>query len=242
VKGMVGRAARSIAHGTALDSPVMGSLFLIRHATTASSVSGRNLGGRSDAPLAPEGELLARDLGRALAAELAALPVDEMRAVSSSALRCRQTLELALTLLPGPPAPEVDRSLLEIDYGTWEGLTAEECRARDPELRAAWEADPYGTRCPEGESGADVASRAFPALDALTAWAAGGRSRCALVVSHNHPLRLRVAATLGLPLAEYRRAITADPGCYSMITVGGDRPVLRRLNAAPPASPAPRAN
>lgn len=231
----MGQAARSIAHGTALDSAVMGSLFLIRHATTESSASGRNLGGRSDAPLAAAGESLARDLGRALADELAALPVAELRAVSSGALRCRQTLELALGELSIVAAPEIDRSLLEIDYGSWEGLTAVECEARDPELRAAWEADPYHTRCPAGESGSDVAARAFPALDAITAWLGERPSRCVLVVSHNHPIRLRIAATLGIPFPDYRRVITADPAGYSIITTGADRPIVRRLNAAPPA-------
>jgi ribonuclease H / adenosylcobalamin/alpha-ribazole phosphatase len=214
----------------------MGSLFLIRHATTASSASGRNLGGRSDSPLAPAGATLARDLGRALAVELAALGVDEVRAISSSALRCRQTLELALEEVPMSPTVEADPSLLEIDYGAWEGLTAAECMDRDPELRAAWEADPYHTSCPGGESGSEVAGRAFPALDRITAWVGERGPRCALVVSHNHPTRLRITATLGLPLADYRRAVTATPGCYSIITTGADRTVVRRINVAPPTA------
>ncbi|HEV8053304.1 MAG TPA: phosphoglycerate mutase family protein, partial [Candidatus Limnocylindrales bacterium] len=69
----------------------MGSLILVRHATTAASAAGRNLGKRSDLPLSDAGVVLAEDLGRTLAAELAELPHDEMRFVSSPALRCRQT-------------------------------------------------------------------------------------------------------------------------------------------------------
>ena len=71
----------------------MGSLILVRHATTAASASGRNLGQRGDPPLADAGLALAARLGETLAAELAELPHDELRVVSSPALRCRQTAD-----------------------------------------------------------------------------------------------------------------------------------------------------
>lgn len=213
----------------------MGSLVLVRHATTDASRQGRNLGGASDPPLAPDGERLATAVGRALALEFAALPQGAWRAVTSSALRCRQTLDMVLAAMPAEAAIEVEPALREVDYGSWEGLTAEECAARDPELRTAWEADPYGTRCPDGEAGADVAARAFPLLDALSDWLAEDRARNALVVTHNHVIRLRLASILGLDRRDYRRALRADPGSYSIVTVGGARPIVRRINALPPA-------
>jgi broad specificity phosphatase PhoE len=49
----------------------MGSLILVRHATTAASASGRNLGQRGDPPLADAGLVLAASLGETLTAELA---------------------------------------------------------------------------------------------------------------------------------------------------------------------------
>ncbi|HEX2221985.1 MAG TPA: histidine phosphatase family protein, partial [Candidatus Limnocylindria bacterium] len=132
----------------------MGSLFVVRHATTAASESGRNLGQGSDPPLTPDGVRLAQRIGQAIAQELSELPHDSLRVVSSPALRCRQTADALTTALPRERPPlESDPALLEIDYGAWEGLTAAECRERDPELRAAWEADPFATRCPGGESG-----------------------------------------------------------------------------------------
>lgn len=214
----------------------MGSLFLIRHATTEASASGRNLGQASDPPLAPAGEELAARLGRAIVGELRALAHDELRLVTSTARRCRETLDSAAAQLPDRvPAPVAEGALLEIDYGAWDGLTADECAARDPELRAAWERNPYDTRCPGGESGADVATRAFPVLTEVEAWLAGSRSRCALVVSHHHVIRLRVAAVLGLRMSDYRRRVSADPGGYAIITFGGQRPAVRRINAQPPA-------
>jgi broad specificity phosphatase PhoE len=210
----------------------MGSLFLVRHATTAASESGRNLGRRSDPALAHAGVRLATRLGATLVAELAELPHDELRLISSPALRCRQTAGAIGRPLGVPAnAAEIAPGLMEIDYGAWDGLTADECRARDPELRAAWEADPYATRCPDGESGADVASRSLAALSPVEAWLAADRARCAIVVAHNHVLRLRLCDLLGWPMQQYRERLAADPGSYSLVTFGGGAPVVRRVNA-----------
>jgi probable phosphoglycerate mutase len=212
----------------------MGSLILVRHATTAASESGRNLGQRSDPPLAPAGQVLAARLGATLAAELDELPHDELRVLSSPALRCRQTsAALAGALNVAPDAIEAAAGLLEIDYGAWDGLTADECRARDPQRRAAWESDPYATRCPDGESGHDVARRAFAVLAPIEAWLAEDRARCAVVVAHNHVNRLRVCALMGWPMREYRDRLSQDPGGYNLVTFGTDGPVVRRVNAAP---------
>jgi broad specificity phosphatase PhoE len=210
----------------------MGSLILVRHATTAASASGRNLGQRSDPPLADAGLELASRLGATLAAELAELPHDELRLASSPARRCHQTAAaIGEALDTTSEALEIVPGLMEIDYGAWEGLTADECRERNPELRAAWEADPYETRCPDGESGADVARRAFAALAPIEAWLAADRARCAVAVAHNHVIRLRLCALLGWPLREYRRRLSADPGSYSLVTFGAGAPVVRRVNA-----------
>ncbi len=210
----------------------MGSLILVRHATTAASAAGRNLGKRSDLPLSDAGVVLAEDLGRTLAAELAELPHDEMRFVSSPALRCRQTaaaIAAALGLADDPV--EIEPGLIEMDYGSWDGLSAEECRQRDPVLRATWEADPYTTRCPDGESGQDVARRALPALAPVEGWLAADRARCAIAVAHNHVNRVRLCDLLGWPMRDYRRRLSQDPGGYSLITFGIGTPVVRRLNA-----------
>ena len=212
----------------------MGSLILVRHATTAASAAGRNLGRSDDPPLAAEGLALAGRLAETLAAELAELPHDELRILSSPARRCRQTTSPITAMLGmAEDVVEVAEGLIEIDYGEWDGLTADECRARDPDRRAAWEADPYGTRCPGGESGADVALRAFAILEPLEAWLAEDRARCAIVVAHNHVNRLRLCALFGWPMRAYRDRLAQDPAGYSLIGLGSDAPVIRRVNAAP---------
>jgi probable phosphoglycerate mutase len=212
----------------------MGSLILVRHSITAASGAGRNLGQRADPPLAEAGVALAVRLASTLATELAELPHDEIRLLSSPARRCRQTAAaIAAGLGLATQSIEDHPGLMEIDYGAWDGLTADECRARDPELRAAWEADPYATSCPEGESGRAVATRAAAVLDPLETWLAEDRARCAVVVAHNHVNRLRLCALFGWPMREYRDRLSQDPAGYSLIGLGGDAPVIRRVNAAP---------
>ncbi len=211
----------------------MGNLVLVRHASTDASQEGRNLGQGSDPPLSERGLQLADELGRALASELSALPATELRLVTSPALRCRQTAEVITRHIGSAPEVETERGLLEINYGSWEGLTAAECSARDPERRAAWEADPFATSAPKGESGADVAARAFPILESIEAWLAAGRSHAAVIVAHNHVNRLRLAALMGWRMADYRRRLGQEPGCYSIVAFGGGLPLMRRVNAVP---------
>ncbi len=210
----------------------MGSLFLIRHSITAASASGRNLGAGDDPPLASEGTAVAGALAATLLAELAELAHDDLRLVSSPARRCRETIApVAAALGVADDGIEIEPGLREIDYGAWDGLTAEECLQRDPELRRAWIADPYHTRCPEGESGEDVASRAFPVFHEIEAWLAAGGPRCSIVVAHNHVNRLRLTALLAWPMRDYRRRIAQDPAGYSIVTFGAGLPGVRRINA-----------
>jgi broad specificity phosphatase PhoE len=211
----------------------MGTLILARHSITDASAVGRNLGQRSDPPLATDGVVLAARLGETLRAELDELPHDDLRLLSSPAQRCRQTAEVVAGAVGVTLEIEVHAGLLELDYGAWDGLTADECRARSPERRAAWETDPFATRCPEGESGQDVLQRVSAVLDPVEAWLAADRARCAIVIAHNHVNRLRLCALFGWPMREYRDRLSQDPAGYSIVGLVGDTPVVRRVNAAP---------
>jgi broad specificity phosphatase PhoE len=213
----------------------MGSLFLVRHATTDASMAGVNLGQRNDAPLTDGGRRLAGRTGAAIRAEIASLASDEMRMLSSPARRCRETAaEIGAAVGVGASEIATDAGLWEIDYGAWEGLSAEECERRDPDRRRSWETDPYDTAAPGGESGAAVASRAFAALSPLEEWLRAGRGRCAVVVTHNHVVRLRLTALLGMPMPDYRRRVQADPAAYALVTFSDDGPTVRRVNVLPP--------
>jgi broad specificity phosphatase PhoE len=211
----------------------VGTLILARHSITEASAAGRNLGRRTDPPLTAAGEALAERLAATLREELNELPHDELRLLSSPAQRCRQTASAVAAGLGVAGPAEVHDGLIEIDYGAWDGLTADECRARDPERRAAWEADPFATRCPDGESGEDVMRRASAILDPIEVWLAADRARCAIVIAHNHVNRVRLCALFGWPMREYRDRLSQDPAGYSVVGLGERAPVIRRVNAAP---------
>jgi broad specificity phosphatase PhoE len=134
------------------------NLLLTRHGTTT---VGDNvmLGGQLDVPLSDQG----RREAEALAARLSGVRID--RIISSPMARA---LETAQVIARGRPV-EVDDRLRELDYGLWEGLDYAEIDARDPELRARWEADPASTCSPGGECGNDVAERARSFLASLLA-------------------------------------------------------------------------
>jgi broad specificity phosphatase PhoE len=138
------------------------TLILTRHGLTpAGNVL---LGGQLDVPLAPQGRAQAESLRN----RLAGVRID--RIVASPMLRA---LETAQVVAAGRPI-EVDERLRELDYGRWEGLSHAEADARDPELRARWEADPATTHSPGGECGDDVAARALRFLVDLVAAELGG--------------------------------------------------------------------
>jgi probable phosphoglycerate mutase len=140
---------------------------------------------------------------------------------------------VATALGPAPDRVEIGAALLEIDYGDWDGLTADEARFRDPERRKAWEDDPFETPCPNGESGRDVERRARTVLDPIESWLADDRARCAVVVAHNHVNRVYLCRLFGWPMREYRDRLSQDPAGYSIVGFGGSTPVVRRVNAAP---------
>lgn len=104
-----------------------------------------------------------------------------------------------------PVAVQVDERLREIDVGSWSGLTRAQAAAADPERYAAWaggkDIAPGG-----GETFAELRARVVEALGEVVA---GVRSRTeerptVVVFTHGGPIRVAVAAALGLPVGGHR--------------------------------------
>src|SRR5262245_5947898 len=96
-------------------------LYIARHGETAWSLSGQHTG-LTDLPLTERGERTATRLGERLR-ELAFTKV-----FTSPLRRASHTCELA----GFGPVAEVDRDLVEWDYGEYEGLRGVEIRAKRP--------------------------------------------------------------------------------------------------------------
>jgi len=127
-------------------------VYLARHGETEWSRTGQHTG-RTDLPLTEPGERAARRLGLRLAG------VRPVRIFTSPLQRAARTCELS-----GFGANcEVDRDLLEWDYGDYEGRTSAEIRAERPD----WQL--FRDGCPGGESPAQVAARADRVVERVRA-------------------------------------------------------------------------
>lgn len=151
-------------------------VYLARHGETQWSLSGQHTG-LTDLPLTQRGE----ENARALRERLAGLNFGEV--LTSPLQRATRTCELAGF---GGTA-EVDRNLLEWDYGQYEGLTSAEIHAKRPD----WQL--FRDGCPGGESPEQVAARADSILDRVRTLGMN-----VLLFSSGHFLRVFGARWLGL--------------------------------------------
>ena len=150
------------------------TLYFVRHGETDWNTEAR-LQGQRDVPLNAIGRVQAEEAGarlRALAPSFA-----ELDYVASPLVRARDTMErLRTTLgLPGETY-RIDDRLKELSFGSWEGLTWREVRAREANQARARSRDKWSFVPPDGESYAMLAERVAPVLEDLT--------RDAVIVSH----------------------------------------------------------
>jgi broad specificity phosphatase PhoE len=113
--------------------------------------------------------------------------------------------------------------------GRWEGLTADEIRAREPDAFRDWMTRIGEFPFPDGESVPDLIARAGPAFDRIVAGASEG---AVAIVAHGGTNRALLCRALGLPLARLL-ALGQDYGALSVLEGTCDGWVLRRLNERP---------
>ena len=163
-------------------SAALPAVYLARHGETAWSLAGRHTG-LTDIALTERGERDARRLGERLAGMKFA------KVFTSPLQRAARTCELA----GFGAAAEVDRDLVEWNYGAYEGRRTSEIRAERPD----WQL--FRDGCPGGESPHQVGARADRVVG--RARAVGGD---VLVFSSGHFLRVFTARWLGLDAAAGR--------------------------------------
>jgi probable phosphoglycerate mutase len=150
-------------------------VYLARHGETAWTLTGQHTG-RTDLPLTERGEDMARRLGERLHALTFA------KVFTSPLRRAVQTCQLAGF---GAEA-EIDRDLLEWDYGEYEGRLSVDILAERP----GWQL--FRDGCPGGESPAEVAARADRVVERLRLVGAN-----VLLFSSGHFLRMLAARWIG---------------------------------------------
>ena len=197
--------------------PATTLVLLVRHGVTPTT--GRLLPGRRRGlHLSDEG----RRQAEALATRLAALP--RIAAIYSSPLeRARETVE-PLARLRGL-AVRVERGLLEVDPGTWTGLSLKRA-ARRPEWTIV-QRHPSAFRFPGGESFVEMQARMASTMERLVD---RHRGDTIVVASHADPIKTLVAWALGAPLDLFQRIVIA-PASITAIACRAEGLSVLTMNA-----------
>jgi broad specificity phosphatase PhoE len=191
----------------AVEPPVV---YLARHGETAWTISGQHTG-TTDLPLTSNGENNASRLGDRLNGLAFA------KVLTSPLQRTRRTCELA----GFGAVSEIDRDLVEWDYGEYEGRLTADIRAERPD----WQL--FRDGCPGGESPLQVRTRADHAISRIRK--VNGN---VLVFSSGHFLRVLAARWVGIDPPVQSMLFLLSPS--SLSAVGYDqelsRPVIRFWN------------
>jgi len=150
-------------------------LVLVRHGETVGKSSVRFFG-ITDVELSEEGRAQMHEARWLLHKEV-------FDVVVASPLQ--RAFETARILVGGGPV-QLDRGFREVDFGRWEGLTAEEIQARDPILYEDWQAGLRDFNYPEGERRADFRERIERSVSRIRNSGAAN----ALIVAHKGVIRV----------------------------------------------------
>ena len=184
-------------------------VYLARHGETAWSVSGQHTG-FTDLPLTERGERNAHRLGERLKG------LSFAKVFTSPLKRAARTCELA----GFGAAAEVDRDLMEWNYGDYEGRTSAEIQAERPD----WQL--FRDGCPNGETPEQIGGRADRVVRLVRAVRGD-----VLLFSSGHFLRVLAARWLGNEPAAGRFLMLSTA---SLSALGYERdlsrPVIRLWN------------
>jgi len=208
-------------------------LLIARHGETRWNVE-RRIQGWGDSPLTEIG----RNQARQLAMRLGDI---RLSAVYSSDLG--RAIETAKIIVGDRSLPVVRLSdLRETSWGKWEGMTAAEIQAVEPDLWAQFTA--RGREFNESEDETDwEASTVVPDGETLTAAASRISSALTLirsqhprdddwvmVVGHGGSLRFFVTLALGLPPRRIRRLHMDNASLTHILYLRGHPPIIKCLN------------
>ena len=157
-------------------SEILPVVYLARHGETAWSTTGQHTG-LTDLPLTKRGERNALRLRKRLAGFVFA------KVLTSPLQRAVRTGELA----GFGAVAQLDRDLVEWNYGDYEGLRTSEIRAKRP----GWQL--FRDGCPNGESPQQIGDRADRVVSRIRAIKGN-----VLIYSSGHFLRVFTARWLGL--------------------------------------------
>ncbi len=190
-------------------------LILIRHGETLWNKEGR-VQGASDVELSAGGKKQV---------ELLALSLKDhpLEAIHASPLkRAYQTAEIInefhhLDI-------QIHRDLMEMDQGDFEGVSFKELLVGKKEFLQKWISDPASVKMPNGESLSELQNRAWRTMKEII-----GKSKNALVVSHNFTIAAILCRLRNISLADFRSACV-DTASKTVVRLENNEAFIDLLN------------
>lgn len=183
-------------------------IYLIRHGETEWSLSGQHTG-ITDIPLTADG----RSVAKLFQPLMTKIPFTLV--LTSPLERARTTCELAGL---GKQA-EIDRDLMEWNYGEYEGLTTKQIRIKSPDWML------FKDGCPGGESPDQVSAR----VDRLIAKIRAAEGNVALF-AHGHILRALAVRWAEFPIMAGCHFLL-DTATLSVLSYYQGIPAIKQWNA-----------
>jgi broad specificity phosphatase PhoE len=190
-------------------------LILVRHGETTWNREGR-VQGISDMELSGVGLQQARQLAIALKDH----PIHAI--YTSTLIRARQTAEIINLYHNVTMAAEP--GLMEMDQGDFEGLTFSELMFCEKDFLRKWKSDPATVRMPNGESFAELQTRAWRVIEGMIT-----KPGNILVVSHNFTIASILCKIKNISLSEFR-SVCVDTASKTIVVFRGGSAAVALFN------------
>lgn len=117
--------------------------------------------------------------------------------------------------------------LRELNFGNWEGFSADEVNQKFHDDYMRWLADPAWNAPTGGEKGIRVARRSSAVLTEIEDRYPSGN---VLIVSHKGTLRIMLCSLLGVDVGRYRDRLTLPVASLTVVSIAGYGPFVEALN------------
>ena len=193
-------------------------LHLLRHGQTPTSRENVFCGAHLDPELTPEGIAMAE-------AFAAAYTATHWTAIYAGPLQRTQVTARIIAATAGLPVQTRD-AITEIDYGRWDGLSAEVVDHEFHDDYVRWTADPAWNAPTDGETAIALARRMLGVVEEITRTVPDGD---VLVVSHKASIRALLCTLLGVDVGRFRFRFGCPTGSVSVVEFGPRGPLAKAV-------------
>lgn len=195
----------------------MARFIIVRHGHTKGTERQRYYG-KTDMPLSRLGVAQIKKIKK----NIEDYPINYI--YTSPLKRCIQTADILRGRRSIPI--EISQDIIEIDFGSWEGLTIPQMKKRNPRKFNNWLYDFINFKMPDGESVKDMIGRVGYFWRKIIDRHNEGSI---LIVTHGGPAKVIVMKGLGLPMKNFWH-LHIGTGSVSVIESFNNIPMIKAIN------------